>query len=311
MVSMANVYLIAGDNTSLLSRKIDSLLEGVLAQTPDADVVRVTSVDELSNALSMPSMLSSLQVIILQATLTAAQQTKIPEALEAISEEVIVLMAIPKPSAAVKKAVQGFKGEILDVVGKSHKDTAAVLLANTSVALSPSAKALITEHVGQEVEQIPPLLDALSSMYGDSVRIDADAIRPFLSDKGAVPVWELTDAIDQGNAAKALGLIDRLLWTNNPYALLSVITAHMERLFRTSELGFKNEAVAAEFFGMKGSTYPAKKAIQTAGRYGVILPDLMKLIAKAGNDMRGGSGVPARVVLEVLVGRLCTYPRRR
>lgn len=311
MVNMSTVYLIAGDNTSLLSRKIDALLETVLAQTPDADVVRVTSVDELSNAVSMPSMLASLQVVVLQATLTAAQQTKIPALVEEASDDTIVIMALPKPSAPVKKAVQAVQGEIIDVVGKSHKDTAAVLLANTQVSLSPSAKALIAEHVGQEVEQIPPLLDALSSMYGDAGRIDVDAIRPFLSDKGAVPVWELTDAIDQANAAKALGLIDRLLWTNNPYALLSVITAHMERLFRTAELGFKNEAVAAEFFGMKGSTYPAKKAIQTAGRYGVILPDLMALVAKAGNDMRGATGVPPRVVLEVLVGRLCTYPRRR
>ena len=65
------------------------------------------------------------------------------------------------------------------------------------------------------------------------------------------------------------------------------------------------ERDAAAYLGVKGSTYPVKKAMQQARKMG---PSGVKrawgLLAEADVDLRGGTAAEAEQVLEVLIARL-------
>jgi DNA polymerase-3 subunit delta len=70
------------------------------------------------------------------------------------------------------------------------------------------------------------------------------------------------------------------------------------------------EKQAAELLGMKGSTFPAKKALGQARRLGhERIVRAIDLLAEADLDLRGGKAWPDQLVLEVLVARLATMSR--
>ena len=71
------------------------------------------------------------------------------------------------------------------------------------------------------------------------------------------------------------------------------------------------EKDAAALLGMKGSTFPARKALTQTRRLGherVVGP--IDLLAAADLDLRGGKAWPDGLVLEVLVARLTRPPLR-
>jgi DNA polymerase-3 subunit delta len=85
-------------------------------------------------------------------------------------------------------------------------------------------------------------------------------------------------------------------------------------MLRLDGAGVRDEAQAAELLGMKGSTFPAKKALNQArrlGHDGVV--DAIGLLADADLDLRTFTkDWPEQLVMEVLVARLSRLgPRSR
>src|SRR5690606_22458054 len=98
---------------------------------------------------------------------------------------------------------------------------------------------------------------------------DAD-ISPYLGKPGSVPPWDLTDAVGAGDIPKALGVLARLLdaGERHPIAVLSILRSHYQRIHTVAVAGITDEKAAAKLLGMKGSTFPAKKAVGDARRLG-------------------------------------------
>lgn len=307
---MVNTYLVHGDNPGLLSLATSEVVESLQVKYPEAQVYDVSSSTSLDSDLRQVSLFSEVEIYLHQGALTADRVKQIVEYLKNSNPSSVLVISTPKPAAALTKAVQSVSGEVITWQGKTYKDTAQNLLNKSNVPLTAAAKSLIVEHFGQEVERIPGLLEVLTTTLPHAERITPQDIQPLLGDKGTIPVWELTDAIDAADAKRALRAIDRMIPANNPVALLAVVSSHIEKMFRLSALDIRSEQAAAQFLGLKGSTYPAKKAVQTMGRYGNALPALVKLVAQANTNMKGGSPLPPRMTLEILVGRLCTYPRK-
>src|SRR3546814_11577754 len=70
------------------------------------------------------------------------------------------------------------------------------------------------------------------------------------------------------------------------------------------------EKQAAELLGMKGSTFPAKKAMGQARKLGHDRTvRIVDLLAQADLDLRGGKAWPDGLVLEALVARIPTMSR--
>src|SRR4030095_12785304 len=95
-------------------------------------------------------------------------------------------------------------------------------------------------------------------------------VEPFWGEAGTVPPWELTDAIDRGDIAGALDRLHRMTGAadRHPRALLATLYTHYSRMLRLDGGPGLDEKAAAARLGMKGSTFPAKKALTQSKRLG-------------------------------------------
>jgi DNA polymerase-3 subunit delta len=180
------------------------------------------------------------------------------------------------------------------------------------VNLDAAARRLLDGQLGDDVSRMPAILTTLAAVFGPDARLGADDIAPYLGAAGSVPPWELTDAIDRGDVALAVDRLSRMLDSGDrhPLQVMVTLTSHIERMLALSGSGARNERDAAAVLGLKGSTFPARKALDGSRRLG---PDRLaravNLLADADLDLRGDSAWGPELVMEVLVARLAQLNR--
>jgi DNA polymerase-3 subunit delta len=176
------------------------------------------------------------------------------------------------------------------------------------VRIDPAGVDLLDKHLGEDLGRLNNLLEALAAAYGSGARVSADEVRPFLGEEGSVPPWELTDAIDSGNTPAAVSALQRMTGSGerHPLQIMATLHGHYTRMLRLDGAGVRDEAEAAEVLGMKGSTFPAKKALTQARRLGHDgVADAVRLLSDADLDLRKfDKDWPEHLVMEVLVARL-------
>jgi DNA polymerase-3 subunit delta len=187
-------------------------------------------------------------------------------------------------------------------------------LAHAPVRLAPAAAALVETHLGEDLNRLGSLLAVLETAYGPGARIGPDELAPYLGQPGSVPPWDLTDAIDRGEAGQALQLLHRLTDAGgrHPLVVLAILQRHFSNILRVQSPSIASEAQAAEALGIgKGrSTFPAKKALDAARRLGSGgSGDAILLLADAELALKGKLEWDGQLVLEVLVARLCRLSR--
>ncbi len=213
---------------------------------------------------------------------------------------------------AVRKA-----GHVVDAGvpgGRGRATWLAAKLKEGPVRLDARAAAMVGDHLGDDVDRLGSLLEMLASAYGQGARLGPDEVAPLLGGSGSVAPWELTDAIDRGDAAVAIGVLRRLIGPGgrHPLVITATLHSHFTRMLRLDGADVADEAAAAALLGMSGgSTYPAKKALLQVRRLGhPPLARAIHLLAEADLALKGAVDWPAEVVLEVLVARLADLGRR-
>jgi DNA polymerase-3 subunit delta len=171
-------------------------------------------------------------------------------------------------------------------------------------------------HLGEDVGRLTNLLEALGAAYGRGARVGVEELEPFLGEAGSVPPWELTDAIDAGNTGVAVATLHRMMGAGDrhPLQLLSTLHSHYGRMLRLDGADAADERAAAAILGIKGSTFPARKALGQARRLGHEgVSEALRLLHEADLDLRGFTkDWPEGLVMEVLVARLSRLgPRGR
>jgi DNA polymerase-3 subunit delta len=218
----------------------------------------------------------------------------------------------PALASAVKKA-----GQVVDTGvpwGRGRERWLAERLKEAPVRLDGEAAARLAEHLGEEVARLPAIVETLEAAYGHGARIGVEELEPFLGEAGETAPWDLTDALDRGDTETALGHLHRMLGAGrHPLAVLATLHTHYARLLRLDGADAADETAAAAMLGMKGSTFPAKKALTQARRLGSErIGRAIVLLADADLDLKGVREWPDVLVLEVLVARLSRLaPRER
>jgi DNA polymerase-3 subunit delta len=211
----------------------------------------------------------------------------------------------PKP---LLEAVDRSGGRVVDSSpGRKLGEWIRTHLAERGLRVDKAAQSRLETWLGEDPGKLVGLTDLLLSTYGAGVQLQADDVEPFLGDDGGVPPWELTDAIDAGDIRLALDLLHRMLGEGgrHPFQLLATLHGHYARILRLEGADVTGDQDAAQLLGLKGSTFPARKALATARRLGhERVADAIDLLAAADLDLRGGKAWPAELVLEVLVARL-------
>ena len=160
---------------------------------------------------------------------------------------------------------------------------------------------------GDDPQRLVGVLGTLAGSFAPGTRLGAPQVEPFLGEAGGVPPWELTDALDRGDIPLALAKLHRMTEGGGRHALqiMAPLQSHYGRMLVLDGAAVVGEKDAAKLLGLKGSTFPARKALSQSrklGHDGVVRS--IDLLAAADIDLRGGKAWPDTLVLEVLIARL-------
>lgn len=314
------VWLLKGDDEALLGEAITSLVHQLVG---DGD--RSLMVDEFSgegevigaliDAARTPPFLTESRIVVGRGVegWTAEQIAPLLSYLaDPLSSTALVLAAaggrLPK---ALTDAIKGAGGQTssTDAPSRARERQGWVdeQLADTGLHLDATAKALLVDQLGEDLSRLSSIVDTLLATFGPRTRLHADDVRPFLGDAGSVPTWDLTDAIDSGDTARALANLSRLVrgGERHPLQILATLHGHYTRMLRLDGAGVADEKEAAQLLGLKNSTFPARKALDQGRRLGHDgVARAVALLADADLDVRGAKEWSDELVLEVLVARL-------
>jgi len=236
-----------------------------------------------------------------------------------------VYLADPNPQTSLVLVLSGDNKKLVDAAkkagakvldpsppgqAKARSGWLAERLKDAPVKLDRQAASRLERHLGEDLGRLPGILEVLAAAHGQGATISAVDLDPVLGQEGGGAPWDLTDAIDGGNAAAALRHLHRLLHGRHPFVVLSSLWGHYQRILRLEGSGARNEAQAAAVLSMKGSTFPARKALSQAGKLGPGgVARAVELLHRADLDLRGlrtyGPAADSDLItLEVLVARL-------
>lgn len=191
--------------------------------------------------------------------------------------------------------------------GKGRKMLLDAKLAESAVRFDASAKRVIADRLGDDVGRADAIVSVLVSTFGEGAAVTASDVLPFLGAASDIPPWDLTDAIDSGDIADALDKMHRMTRGGERHALqvMATLHGHYQKALALDGSGVSDERAAADHLGMKGSTFPAKKALNLTRQLG---PDktkrVIEMLAQADLDLRGGSAIESEAIMEILVARL-------
>lgn len=177
-------------------------------------------------------------------------------------------------------------------------------LSALGLVFDAPAVALLIEWLGEDVSRLGGIAGTLTSTYG-SQKITREKLEPFLGVRGDIKPWDLTDALDAGNAAKALMAARRMMSAGerHPLQIMAQLHNHYSRLAKLDGPDVSTLAQAEAVLGLKGfSAEKALKAYRNLTGGGV--RRAFELLAAADLDLRGSTGLDEDVVMDVLVARL-------
>lgn len=220
----------------------------------------------------------------------------------------------PRIPPTLTKAVTAAGGKILDAdqQGKNIAGWVGDELSAGGLDLDAPARSSVVKTMGEDTGSLVGLIETLRGAYGTGSRLTTEDVEPYLGPAGGVPPWDLTDAIDSGDVPKALDQLERMMHggDRHPLAIMASLQSHYTRMARLDGAGARGEKEAAQLLGLKGSTFPAKKALNQSKRLGGPgVRRAVQLLATADVDLRGARAWPGELVMEVLVARLTTLAR--
>lgn len=328
----APVHLVKGDDDVLLR---DAARDVVHALTGDLDVglaveevgrERFAGPDSteativpLVDAAQTPPFLTDRRVVVgrdIEMFTKAAQVAPLVEYLaDPLPSTSLVLVwsggRVPK---SLLEAVKASKGVQVDTSpGRKIEGWVDDQVAATGLRLDRAAIGRLVAWLGDDPQRLVGVLGTLSGSFEAGSRLGVADIEPFLGEAGGVPPWELTDALDKGDIATALAKLHRMTAGGGRHGLqiMATLQNHYGRMLMLDGAEVAGEKGAAQLLGMKGSTFPARKALTQArklGHDGVVRA--IDLLATADLDLRGGKAWPDTLVLEVLVARLARLSPR-
>lgn len=203
-----------------------------------------------------------------------------------------------------------------ETVGPDSEKTVDVLAQaaeKAGLTLRPEASALVGAHLGDDAGRVGGLVDLLAGTYGSGAILGADEVEAYLGEVGSVPVWQLTNRIEEGEVAAALATLHRMLSATtardpkpmHPLQVINLLHGRYRKLLRLDDPGIATVDQAHAALGGKGSSFPAKKGLEVTRSLGTDgLRKAIDLLHQADLDLKGSSALPPGTVIEVLVARL-------
>jgi DNA polymerase-3 subunit delta len=207
-------------------------------------------------------------------------------------------------------------------VGPAAEKTGEVLaqhLAEAGIELRPAAAKHVTSHLGEDAGRVPQLVELLASAFGSGASLDITDVEPYLGDVGSVPNYQLTNAIETGDMAGALGTLRRMLTApapgesrpRHPLQVMGTLHSYYRRVARLDDPSVRSPRDAVAALDGRIKEYPARKALDQARALQADgLRQAFDHLFAADLDLKGARAIPEDAVLEVLVARLAALSGR-
>jgi DNA polymerase-3 subunit delta len=288
---------------------------------PTDEGARIPVVAAIVNAAESPPFMTSKRIVVVRdfEQLTADEAGPLAAVL-ANPLETTVFVFVAGGGRAPKSLLDALKGA--ETVGPDSEKTSDVLateLERVDLQLGADAARAAAQRLGDDAGRAAALVDVLVAAFGPGVTLSADDVEPYLGEAGSVPVFQLTNAIEEGQVAGALSILDRLLTVTSarqprpmhPLQILGMLQSRYRKLLTLDDPAIRGVAEAHAALGGKGSTFPAKKALEASRTLGTEgLTKAIDSLHQADIDLKGASAMPENAVLEVLVARLAALHGR-
>ena len=318
-------YLVRGHDDVAVGDAVRNLVAELVGKAPASMVVEELSGDDyevraIVDAAQTPPFLADRRVVVARGVgrfSTADVGPLVAYLANPLDTTALVLVGGGGQLAralvdAVRKVGHVIEADVPS--GRGRSTWLAAQLKQAPVRLDAAAASAVADHLGEDLSRLPGLLATLAAAYGNGARLSAEDVAPYLGAAGSVAPWELTDAIDRGDPAAAVGHLRRLVegGGRHPLVVMASLHTHYARMLRLDgDPDVIDEKSAAAALGLTGSTYPAKKALLQARRLGSAgISRAILLLADADLALKGTIDWPGDLVLDVLVARLAVASRR-
>ena len=326
MSAVGELHLVHGSDDALVGQAVTELVRRLVGTadrslmvadlTIDGDDVTVGHV--VAEAQTPPFLTERRVVVVRDADRLDAEAVAVLQGYlaEPLATTDLVLVHGGKPSKKLLDTVKKAGGVVAAPdVGSNRRERSSFVeeqVAAAELRLSAPAMVALVDQLGEDVNRLAGILDTLVATFGTGSRLEVDDVAPYLGEAGAIPPWDLTDAIDRGDRAAALGALSRMVHAGgrHPLVVMAILHTHYGRLLRLDGSGAHDEVSAGHVLGLKGFT--ARKAVERARAMGPdAIHSAIQLLAQADMDLRGQRELPEDAVLEVLVARLCRLSSTR
>jgi DNA polymerase-3 subunit delta len=115
------------------------------------------------------------------------------------------------------------------------------LAKSRQISFTGEGLKLFCKRVGTNLAEVQGEMEKLIGYLGDRDLADENDVAAIVSDTRIESVFDLTDALGQGDASTALRLLDRLLAEGQaPLMVLAMMTRHFRQMWKISELITQN-----------------------------------------------------------------------
>lgn len=324
MSAFEGIVLIHGEDDVLVDRRVDEIVEELTASR-GGDLEVFTSfgtdpgVEELmATCTQVPMFTSSLLVVVKGFDrLNADQFERAAAALaERVTENLIVLSvsSMSKIPTDLRKFIET-QGTLIPVKidSKGGLDYLSKVCGESSLRFTSDAIQALSASLGNDLSMAPSIVKTVAAAFAEGSIVDASQIEPYLSFSGDIAPWKLVDHVEAGRTREALAFLAQLMDDlERPSPLITAILANhfMELAALASPtlqtLESKNAALEAAGFRSKQQWLVERRwAIAKQLK----LEDFRRIFRSLGDaerDLRGGSGLSERYVMDLLVARLCS-----
>ena len=310
------VYLISGDE-SLISLEMTRLVDGLVGSNDrsmmvdDFDCAESSfALGPVADALTTMSLFMDSKVVVVRhlQELDAGFVDAFVAAIDACIPEVDLVMTVtgklPKVIAdACKRAKAQTIGATVVSGQKERISWVEERLVEAGFTYGPDVARIIAAWFGGDHARVSGLVATLTSAYGEGAKLSRSDVEVFLGEAGSVAPWDLTDAIDAGDAKKALEMLHRMMIDSHPMQILALLANRYAQMMKIDGRGVRTADDAVAILG--GKAFTARKVLEQYQRVGSAgISKAMELIAAADVDLRGGKDWTPEMVMEVLVARL-------
>jgi DNA polymerase III subunit delta len=143
------------------------------------------------------------------------QQEEVAAALAALPPDLsVVLIARAKAPPKLARAVKAAEGEIHEFEAPRARDMPRALVGDAQrlgFRLEPAAARMLVDRMGANPQRLGHELERLALWAGEGGEVRAADLDAMVADTSEAAVWALSDALLERDAAKALGIAERLI----------------------------------------------------------------------------------------------------